>query len=77
MRAKEWLGVCTGILFVGAAIVWPVWDKIAAAIVDIVKASYGRDPLVAPVVDVGEGAAPEIRAPPSHVKWGAISTPMF
>jgi len=32
MRAKEWLAVSTGILFVGAALVWPVWDKIAAAI---------------------------------------------
>ena len=45
--------------------------------VDIVKASYGRDPLVVAVVDVGEGAVTEIRTPPSHVKWGDISTPMF
>jgi hypothetical protein len=45
--------------------------------VDIVKASYGRDPLVVAVVDLGEGAVTEIRTPPSHVKWGAISTPMF
>jgi len=34
MRAKEWLAVSTGILFVGAALVWPAWDKIAAAIDD-------------------------------------------
>jgi protein-S-isoprenylcysteine O-methyltransferase Ste14 len=45
--------------------------------VDIVKASYGRDPLVVAVVDVGEGVVTEIRTPPSHVKWGDISTPMF
>jgi hypothetical protein len=46
--------------------------------VDIVEASYGRDPLVVAVVDVGEeGAVTEIRTPPSHVKWGDISTPMF
>jgi len=45
--------------------------------VDIVKASYGRDPLVVAVVDVGEGVVTEIRIPPSQVKWGDISTPMF
>jgi hypothetical protein len=45
--------------------------------VDIVKASYGRDPLVVAVVDVGKGAVTEIRTPPSQVKWGDISTPMF
>jgi ubiquinone/menaquinone biosynthesis C-methylase UbiE len=42
--------------------------------VDIVKASYGRDPLMVAVVDA---AVTEIRTPPSHVKWGDISTPMF
>ena len=45
--------------------------------VDIVAASYGCDPLVVAIVDVGEGAVTEIRTPPSHVKWGDISTPMF
>lgn len=45
--------------------------------VDIIKASYGRDPLVVAVVDVSQGAVTEIRTPPTHVKWGAISTPMF
>jgi protein-S-isoprenylcysteine O-methyltransferase Ste14 len=45
--------------------------------VDIIKTSYGRDPLVVAVVDVGEGTVTEIRTPPPHVKWGAISTPMF
>jgi hypothetical protein len=34
MRAKEWLAVSTGILFVGAALAWLVWDKTAAAIDD-------------------------------------------
>src|SRR5262245_15059540 len=45
--------------------------------VNIIKASHGRDPLVVAVVDLGDGAVTEIRTPPSHVKWGAISTPMF
>jgi protein-S-isoprenylcysteine O-methyltransferase Ste14 len=45
--------------------------------VDIVKGSYGRDPLMVAVVDVGEGAVTEIRTPPSQVQWGDISTPMF
>jgi hypothetical protein len=44
---------------------------------DLDEASYERDPLVVAVVDVGEGAVTEIRTPPSHVKWGDISTPMF
>src|SRR5215475_15912608 len=35
MRAIEWLAVSTGILFVDAALVWPVWDKIGAAIDDL------------------------------------------
>jgi hypothetical protein len=34
MRAKEWLAVSTGILFVGAVLVWLVWDKIAVTIDD-------------------------------------------
>jgi len=34
MRAKEWLAVSTGILFVGRVLVWPGWNKIAEAIDD-------------------------------------------
>jgi SAM-dependent methyltransferase len=34
MRAKEWLAVSTGILFIGAVLFWLVWSKIAAVIDD-------------------------------------------
>lgn len=44
---------------------------------DIVKAAYGRDPIVVAFVDVGKLTVTEIARPPSHVKWGDISTPMF
>ncbi len=44
---------------------------------DIVKAAYGRDPLIVAFVDLGELAVTEIARPPAHVKWGDISTPMF
>ena len=66
MRAKEWLAVSTGILFVGAAPVWPVWDKIAAAIddrpvahiVDALKIAPGQK-----IADVGSGEGPFIFPP--------------
>jgi ubiquinone/menaquinone biosynthesis C-methylase UbiE len=61
MRAKVWLAVSTGILFVGAALVWLVWDKIAAAIddrpvariVDVLKIVPGQK-----IADVGSGEGP-------------------
>jgi ubiquinone/menaquinone biosynthesis C-methylase UbiE len=63
MRAKEWLAVSTGIRFGGAALVWLVWDKIAAAIddrpvariVDVVKIVPGQK-----IADVGSGEGPFI-----------------
>ena len=63
MRAKEWLAVSTGILFIGAALVWLVWDKIAAAIddrpvariVDVLKIAPGQK-----IADVGSGEEPFI-----------------
>jgi|SRR5215467_1702268 len=63
MRAKEWLAVSTGILFIGAALVWLVWDKIAAAIddrpvariVDVLKIAPGQK-----IADVGSGGGPFI-----------------
>jgi len=65
MRAKEWLAVSTGILFVDAAPVWPVWDKIAAAIddrpvarIDVLKIAPGQK-----IADVGSGEGPFIFPP--------------
>src|SRR5262245_9260102 len=63
MRAKEWLEVSTGILFVGAVLVRLVWDKVAAAIddrpvahiVDILKIVSGQK-----IADVGSGEKPFI-----------------
>ena len=63
MRAKEWLAVSTGIPFVAAAQVWPVWDKIGAAIddrpvvrvVDVLKIAPGQK-----IADVGSGEGPFI-----------------
>jgi ubiquinone/menaquinone biosynthesis C-methylase UbiE len=61
MRTKEWLAVSTGILFVGAAPVWLVWDKIASAIddrpvdriVDVLKIMPGQK-----IADAGSGEGP-------------------
>jgi hypothetical protein len=58
MRDKKWLAISAGILFVGAALSWPVWDKIAAAIddrpiarsVDVLKIVPGQK-----IADVGCG----------------------
>jgi ubiquinone/menaquinone biosynthesis C-methylase UbiE len=66
MRAKEWLAVSTGILFVGAVLVWPVWDKIGAAIddrpvvrvVDVLKIVPGQK-----IADVDSGDEPFIFLP--------------
>ena len=66
MRAKEWLAVSTGILFVGAAQVWPVWDRIGAAIddrpvvrvVDVLKIVAGQK-----IADVDSGDGPFIFLP--------------
>ena len=66
MRAKEWLAVSTGILFIGEVLVWLVWDKIAAAIndrpvapiVDVMKIVPGQK-----LADVGSGERPFIFPP--------------
>src|SRR5215471_9989659 len=66
MRAKEWLAVSKGILFVGAVLVWPVWDKIGAAIddrpvvrvVDVLKIVAGQK-----IADVDSGDGPFIFLP--------------
>ena len=44
---------------------------------DIVRAAYGRDPLIVAHVDTSEGTVTEVSTPPPHVRWGDISTPMF
>ena len=66
MRAKEWLAVSTGILFVAAVLVWPLWDKIGAAIddrpvvrvVDVLKIVAGQK-----IADVDSGDGPFIFLP--------------
>ena len=66
MRDKEWLAVSTGSLFIGAAPVWLVRDRIVAAIddrpiarmVDVMKIVPGQK-----VADVGSGARPFIFPP--------------
>jgi protein-S-isoprenylcysteine O-methyltransferase Ste14 len=44
---------------------------------DIVRAAYGRDPLIVAHVDAREWKVTSVAAPPPHVQWGDISTPMF
>ena len=44
---------------------------------DIVRAAYGRDPLIVAHVDAREGKVTGVSVPPPHVRWGDISTPMF
>jgi hypothetical protein len=66
MRAKEWLAVSSGILFVGAAPAWLVWYKIAAAIddrpvariVDVLKIAPGQK-----IADAGSSEWPFIFPP--------------
>ena len=63
MRAKEWLAVSTGILFVGAVLVWLVWDKIAAAIDDRPVARIVDALMILleqKIADVGSGEGPII-----------------
>ncbi len=44
---------------------------------NIVKAAYGREPLTVAHVDARERKVTSVTAPPPHVRWGDISTPMF
>jgi protein-S-isoprenylcysteine O-methyltransferase Ste14 len=44
---------------------------------DIVRAAHGRDPLIVAHVDTRDGVVTSVSAPPPHVRWGDISTPMF
>ena len=44
---------------------------------DIVRTAYGRDPLFRVHVDLAAGAVLSVEAPPSHVVWGDIPTPLF
>src|SRR5262249_56158490 len=63
MRAKEWLAVGMGTLFVSILLVWLLWDKIAAAIddrpiariVEVLKIAPGQK-----IADVGSGDGPFI-----------------
>src|SRR5262245_57431098 len=66
MRAREWLAVGIRILFVGAAPVWLVWDKIAAAIDDVPVARIVDVLKIAPgqkIADAGSGERPLIFPP--------------
>jgi hypothetical protein len=44
---------------------------------NIVKAAWGREPLTVAHVDARERKVTSTTAPPPHVRWGDISTPMF
>ncbi len=44
---------------------------------DIVKAAYGRDPILLVKVDIAAANITGIETPPPHVVWGDIPTPMF
>jgi protein-S-isoprenylcysteine O-methyltransferase Ste14 len=44
---------------------------------DIVKWSYGRDPLILVRVDIAAALVMAVETPPAHVVWGDIPTPMF
>jgi protein-S-isoprenylcysteine O-methyltransferase Ste14 len=44
---------------------------------NIVKAAFGRDPIVLAKVDISMPAVTGIETPPPHVFWGDIPTPMF
>jgi hypothetical protein len=43
----------------------------------IVKRAYGREPLVVVRVNTRSGEITGIDTPPTHVRWGDISTPLF
>jgi hypothetical protein len=44
---------------------------------EIIKFTYGRDPLVVVKVDSANGNISSIEIPPAHVLWGDIPTPLF
>jgi protein-S-isoprenylcysteine O-methyltransferase Ste14 len=44
---------------------------------DIIRAAYGREPLIVAHVDAREWQVTGVAVPPPHVRWGDISTPMF
>jgi protein-S-isoprenylcysteine O-methyltransferase Ste14 len=44
---------------------------------DIVKWSYGRNPLVLVRVNIAAASVTAVETPPAHVVWGDIPTPMF
>ena len=44
---------------------------------DIVKAAYGREPIIVVKVDVSTSKVIGSETPPPHVHWGDIPTPMF
>src|SRR5215510_10417705 len=63
MRAKKWLAVCTGTLFVSAGLVRLVWDKVAAVIDDRPVSRIVGALKIAPgqrIADVGSGDGPFI-----------------
>lgn len=45
--------------------------------VGIVKAAHRLDPIVVARVDIAAGTVTAVDAPPKHVYWGDIPTPMF
>ncbi len=44
---------------------------------DIVKRSYGRNPLILVRVNIVAASVMAVETPPAHVVWGDIPTPMF
>lgn len=44
---------------------------------DIVKWSYGRNPLILVRVNIAAASVMAVETPPAHVVWGDIPTPMF
>ena len=44
---------------------------------DIVKNTFGRDPIIVASVDVAAGQVAGVDIPPRHVYWGDIPTPLF
>lgn len=44
---------------------------------EIIKQTYGRQPIVLAYVDAALGQVTEVGTPPEHVRWGDIPTPLF
>jgi hypothetical protein len=44
---------------------------------DIIKKTFGQDPIIVARVDLAEGHVAGIDIPPRHVYWGDIPTPLF